>query len=140
MMFKRPESVLIVVHTRGGEVLLLRRNDRSGFVAGVHLYPGGAVDESCKRASVHGHGHRMIPGRWSANIEHDGCGLAPELRRKHRHRLGVDVTEDERPAVRVEAPGNRGSDPAPRTGDNRDSHGSRLAPMAPPRSPSCARR
>lgn len=28
------------------EVLLLRRNDRSGFVAGVHLYPGGAVDES----------------------------------------------------------------------------------------------
>ena len=30
----------------GHEVLLLRRNDRSGFVAGVHLYPGGAVDES----------------------------------------------------------------------------------------------
>ncbi len=28
------------------EVLLLRRNDRSGFVAGVHLYPGGAVDAS----------------------------------------------------------------------------------------------
>ena len=27
------------------EVLLLRRNDRSGFVAGVHLYPGGAVDD-----------------------------------------------------------------------------------------------
>jgi 8-oxo-dGTP pyrophosphatase MutT (NUDIX family) len=26
------------------EVLLLRRNDRSGFVAGVTLYPGGAID------------------------------------------------------------------------------------------------
>jgi dATP pyrophosphohydrolase len=27
MRFKRPESVLVVVHTRGGEVLLLRRRD-----------------------------------------------------------------------------------------------------------------
>ena len=39
------------------EVLLLRRNDRSGFVAGVHLYPGGAVDESDAHIPTSGADH-----------------------------------------------------------------------------------
>lgn len=39
------------------EVLLLRRNDRGGFVAGVHLYPGGAVDESDAHIPVSGLDH-----------------------------------------------------------------------------------
>ena len=43
-------TVLVVRATEGSvdgfEVLLLRRNDRSGFVAGATLYPGGAVDLS----------------------------------------------------------------------------------------------
>ncbi len=41
-------TVLVVRRTAPGEgsveVLLLRRNDRSGFVAGATLYPGGAID------------------------------------------------------------------------------------------------
>ena len=39
------------------EVLLLRRNDRSGFVAGVHLYPGGAVDDSDAHIPTSGADH-----------------------------------------------------------------------------------
>jgi 8-oxo-dGTP pyrophosphatase MutT (NUDIX family) len=39
-------TVAIVRDAHGGmEVLLLQRNFRSGFVAGVHLFPGGALDE-----------------------------------------------------------------------------------------------
>lgn len=41
-----PPRALPESETDRHEVLLLRRNDRSGFVAGVHLYPGGAVDDS----------------------------------------------------------------------------------------------
>jgi 8-oxo-dGTP pyrophosphatase MutT (NUDIX family) len=40
-------TVAIVRDARGGiEVLLLQRNLSSGFVAGVHLFPGGALDEA----------------------------------------------------------------------------------------------
>lgn len=40
-------TVAIVRDAHGGiEVLLLQRNLRSGFVAGVHLFPGGALDEA----------------------------------------------------------------------------------------------
>jgi len=40
-------TVAIVRDARGGiEVLLLQRNLKSGFVAGVHLFPGGALDEA----------------------------------------------------------------------------------------------
>ena len=46
------DSATVLVVRRAGddaregsvEVLLLRRNDRSGFVAGATLYPGGAID------------------------------------------------------------------------------------------------
>ena len=40
-------TVAVVRDAPGGmEVLLLQRNFRSGFVAGVHLFPGGALDEA----------------------------------------------------------------------------------------------
>src|SRR5512134_489906 len=46
-------TVAIVRDARGGiEVLLLQRNFRSGFVAGVHLFPGGALDEADAAAEV----------------------------------------------------------------------------------------
>jgi 8-oxo-dGTP pyrophosphatase MutT (NUDIX family) len=40
-------TVAIVRDSHAGiEVLMLQRNLRSGFVAGVHLFPGGALDEA----------------------------------------------------------------------------------------------
>lgn len=40
-------TVAVVRDAHGGiEVLMLQRNLRSGFVAGVHLFPGGALDEA----------------------------------------------------------------------------------------------
>ena len=40
-------TVAVVRDAPGGmEVLLLQRNFASGFVAGVHLFPGGALDEA----------------------------------------------------------------------------------------------
>ena len=64
VLIVRPASVGVSDVERVGsrspsalEVLLLRRNDRSGFVAGVHLYPGGAVDDSDAQIPTSGADH-----------------------------------------------------------------------------------
>lgn len=49
VLVARPTSTPHPVSGSAIEVLLLRRNDRSGFVAGVTLYPGGAVDHDDHR-------------------------------------------------------------------------------------------
>lgn len=51
MEWKRPESVLVVVHTRAGEVLLLRRADRDDFWQSVtgSLKPGETPLEAARR-------------------------------------------------------------------------------------------
>ena len=50
--FKIPESVLVVVHTAGREVLLLERADRPGFwqsVTGSKDAPDEPLEETCRR-------------------------------------------------------------------------------------------
>ena len=66
--------------------------------------------------------------------------VAPELGGQQRHGVGVEIAEDQRPPVGVEAPGDRSTDPAAGTRHDGDLHSSRLAPIAPPRSPSSASR
>lgn len=91
---KRPESVLVVVHTRTGEVLLLRRADRTDFWQSVtgSLQPGETPLEAARRelaeetglaadGLVDCHRRRRFPIRpgWSArfapgvthNLEHE---------------------------------------------------------------------
>ena len=50
-MFKRPESVLVVVHTAGGEVLQLRRREPAGFWQSVtgSLDPGESPLAAARR-------------------------------------------------------------------------------------------
>lgn len=49
-----PASTVVLVRDseRGLEVLLMQRNLKSGFMAGMHLFPGGALDEADASAEV----------------------------------------------------------------------------------------
>ena len=50
--FKIPESVLVVIHTPAGEVLLIERADKPGFwqsVTGSLDQPGEALADACRR-------------------------------------------------------------------------------------------
>ncbi|MGE3324149.1 MAG: NUDIX domain-containing protein [Acidimicrobiia bacterium] len=49
--------------SRGPEVFMLRRSTRAGFVAGAHVFPGGAVDPSDASA------HRVVRGRTATEID-----------------------------------------------------------------------
>ena len=98
------------------------------------------VDE-CRQVT---HGQGPIDGSGPClgvpNVEQHRVGIPPELGREQRNRLRVEVAENERPPVGVESPRDGRADPTPRARDERDPHSSRLAPMAPPRSPSSASR
>ncbi|MFN7087021.1 MAG: NUDIX hydrolase [Burkholderiales bacterium] len=49
-----PASTVVLVRdsARGLEVLLMQRNLSSGFMAGMHLFPGGALDEADASAGM----------------------------------------------------------------------------------------
>jgi 8-oxo-dGTP pyrophosphatase MutT (NUDIX family) len=69
-------TVLVVRPAPAGsslEVLLLRRNDRSGFVAGVTLYPGGAFDPLDALVPWTRHGSELPP-------DHHGLGAIAAAR------------------------------------------------------------
>ena len=52
----RPAATVLTLREapNGYEILMLRRNARSEFMAGVFVFPGGAVDVTDARASVYG--------------------------------------------------------------------------------------
>ncbi len=101
--FKRPESVLVVVYTRGGRVLLLKRADHPNFWQSVT----GAMnwDEHDPRAAA----VRELR-------EETGLAVAPEALRdlglvqryrilpEWRHRYAPDVTENTERAYALELP------------------------------------
>lgn len=101
MNFKRPESVLVVVHTADGEVLLLRRADREDFWQSVtgSLEPGETPIEAARRelaeeTGLDGSGivdcHRRRRFPIAAEWRHR---YAPEVTHnlEHEFRLGVGV-------------------------------------------------
>lgn len=97
----------------GLEVLMLRRNERSGFVGGAHLFPGGAVDAEdaspelaarCEGRTDADASHLMGTASgglatWVAAVreayEEAGLLLARPADRveevRHRHRAAVDA-------------------------------------------------
>ncbi len=90
MNFKRPESVLVVVHTADGEVLLLRRADREDFWQSVtgSLEPGETPIEAARRELAEETGV-------------DGSGIVDCHRRRRfpiapewRHRYAPEVTHN----------------------------------------------
>ena len=101
MNFKRPESVLVLVHTADGEVLLLRRADREDFWQSVtgSLEPGETPIEAARRelseetgldgsGVVDCHRRRRFPiapewrDRYAPDVTHN---------LEHEFRLGVGV-------------------------------------------------
>ena len=140
---------------RSGPTARIPRNGPRRFVAstsshssGVDLEQvtnvgsGGAVDERREIAGRLRERDGALPGVGITDVEERRNGVAPELGREQRDGVAVDVAEHERPPVGEEPPGDGSADPASGAGDDGDltEGSSRLAPIAPPRSPSSASR
>jgi 8-oxo-dGTP pyrophosphatase MutT (NUDIX family) len=76
ILIPRPAATVLTLRDtpKGYEILMLRRNLRSDFVGGAHVFPGGAVDES------DGHAHDLVVGlddaAASRRLEVERGGLA----------------------------------------------------------------
>ncbi len=76
ILIPRPAATVLTLRDtpKGYEILMLRRNLRSDFVGGAHVFPGGAVDESDAEA------HDLVVGlddvTASTRLEVERGGLA----------------------------------------------------------------
>lgn len=70
----RPAATIVLMRDgeRGSEVLLLRRNRRSGFVPGAYVFPGGRVDDADGDAGLLERVDGLTPDRAARRLEHDG--------------------------------------------------------------------
>ena len=74
--FKIPESVLVVIHTAGGEVLLLERADAPGFwqsVTGSKDSPDEPLVETCRREVAEETGIVIAPADERPAASHAIC-------------------------------------------------------------------
>lgn len=116
-MVPRPAATLMVLRDSpsGPEVMMLRRTERSEFVPGVLLFPGGALEESeldlCARLPAGHLGYRLAAMR--ETLEEAGVLVAvhpppdPETLRDLREATRA------RPSRFVEILGERGLQPQP---------------------------
>lgn len=97
--FKRPESVLVVVHNGNGQVLRLRRNDPPGFWQSV---TGSLLEGEAPAAAA----HREL-------LEETGIDAWPEatgvtntyaIRPEWRHRYAPEVTHNVEHVFTVQVP------------------------------------
>jgi 8-oxo-dGTP pyrophosphatase MutT (NUDIX family) len=74
ILIPRPAATVLTLREApdGYEILMLRRNVRSEFMAGVFVFPGGAVDETDAHAPVYGLSDEVA----SSRLARDGGGLA----------------------------------------------------------------
>jgi 8-oxo-dGTP pyrophosphatase MutT (NUDIX family) len=70
-------TVTLVRDTASGfEVLMLQRNHQSGFMPGMFLFPGGAIDEADRHAALAARCHGVDDGSASAALGLASGGLA----------------------------------------------------------------
>src|SRR6185436_5901283 len=55
VLVPRPAATVMLLRdgARGMEVLMLQRNFESAFVPGVHVFPGGTIDEEDESSTLH---------------------------------------------------------------------------------------
>ena len=138
---------------RCGPTARIPRNGPRRFVASTSSHSSGSIAKRSRttvRAAPLTRAPRS-PASWAAatarahdvglaHVHRDRRPRRSRARRRARDRVAVEVGEDDRPALAVQPARDRGADPPAGAGDDRDRHSSRLAPIAPPRSPSSASR
>ncbi len=74
----RPAATLVLLRDgrQGPEVFMLRRNTRSTFVGGAHVFPGGGVDEADRHPDVLALCHAFDDQTASARLGMSDGGLA----------------------------------------------------------------
>ena len=99
--WKRPESVLVVVFTEAGEVLLLERVAPEGFLQSVtgSLEPGETPAEAARRELLEETGIDAVPDDLGEWVEFE---IRPEWRR--RYAPGVTVNREHLFALGLVAP------------------------------------
>jgi dATP pyrophosphohydrolase len=102
--FKRPESVLVVVYTRGGKVLLLRRADAPTFwqsITGSMEWGDEQPRETAARELFEETGIQVTPAEltdWQLTQRYE---IFPQF----RYRYAPDVTENTEHFFSLELPG-----------------------------------
>lgn len=99
--FKRPESILVVIHTVAGEVLLLERVRPEGFWQSVtgSLEPGESPVQAAARELVEETGFEPDDRLWDLDLV-QRFPIAPAW----RHRYAPDVSENTEHAFALELP------------------------------------
>lgn len=97
--FRRPESVLVVVHTKDGDVLLMERRDRPGFWQSVtgSLEPGETPMAAARRELAEETGLSAEPRDLGHAREFD---ILPEF----RHRFPPGITRNREHAFALVVP------------------------------------
>jgi dATP pyrophosphohydrolase len=101
--YKRPESVLVVVHTRAAEVLLLKRADHSNFwqsVTGAMYWDERDPRVTAQRELAEELGFTVIP----ADLEDLGLVQCYPILPQWRYRYAPDVRENTEHAFALEIP------------------------------------
>ena len=101
--FKRPESVLVVVSTHGGEVLLLERVRPAGWWQSVT----GSLDEGESPAQAAARELAEETGLDAAGLEDLGLEARFPIHAEWRHRYASGVTENLEHAFALRLPARR---------------------------------
>lgn len=108
--YKRPESVLVVVHTREGRVLMLKRTDHPDFWQSVtgSLAWGEGARAAAERELAEETGLDATGALRDLGIEH-----VYKILPHWRHRYAADVTENLEHALALEVPAETDVTPNP---------------------------
>jgi 8-oxo-dGTP pyrophosphatase MutT (NUDIX family) len=109
ILIPRPAATVLTIRDtpKGYEILMLRRNLRSDFVGGAHVFPGGAVDETDAEAHDLVVGLDDVAASRRLGVERDGLAFYVASLRELFEEAGLLIACDEHgDAVTFTQPGD----------------------------------